>query len=105
MNNPVPTLRAVACAEAISFLVLLGIAMPLKYAWGMPLAVLLAGSVHGGLFLLYCWALLRVVRDAQWPRRRIALVFVSALLPFAPLLLDRRMKQWSADWRPVAPTT
>lgn len=99
MKNPIPLLRAVARAEAISFLVLLGIAMPLKYAWGKPLAVLIAGSIHGGLFLWFCWALIRVAQNSDWPRRRVVQVFVSGLLPFAPLILDPRLKQWSAEWR------
>jgi len=103
MKNPIPLLRGVACAEAVSFLILLGIAMPLKYVWGMPLAVLIAGSIHGCLFLLFCWSLLRVAQNSRWQRGRTALVFASGLIPFAPLILDRRMQQWSAEWMPTAP--
>jgi integral membrane protein len=103
MKNPIPLLRGIAVAEAISFLILLGIAMPLKYAWGMPVAVLIAGSIHGCLFLLFCWSLLRVAQNSQWQGRRTALVFVSGLLPTAPLILDKRMKQWAAEWTPADP--
>jgi hypothetical protein len=52
MKNPVSFLRSVALLEAISYLVLLFIAMPLKYALGMPMAVKIVGSVHGGC--LWC---------------------------------------------------
>ena len=103
MNNPIPLLRGVAVAEAISFLILLGIAMPLKYVWGMPVAVLIAGSIHGCLFLLFCWSLLRVAQNSQWQRGRVAMVFVSGLLPTAPLILDQRMQQWAAEWTPPGP--
>lgn len=99
VNNPIARLRLVAIAEAISFLVLLGIAMPLKYACGLPIAVLLTGAVHGALFLLFCWSLLRVVVQAQWPLPRALLVFASALLPFGPFALDCRLRQWSAAWQ------
>jgi len=37
--NPIPFLRRIAKAEAISFLLLLGVAMPLKYVAGIPMAV------------------------------------------------------------------
>ena len=46
-------LRAVALLEGASYLLLLGVAMPLKYLAGMPGAVRAVGSAHGGLFLLY----------------------------------------------------
>ncbi|HEX6810663.1 MAG TPA: DUF3817 domain-containing protein [Planctomycetota bacterium] len=101
-KNPILLLRWMAIAEAISFLVLLGVAMPLKHVWGKPLAVLLVGSAHGGLFLLFCWSLVRVVQNANWPRGRVLLVFVSSLLPFGPFVIDRRVLQWAAEWRPAS---
>lgn len=97
MKNPVAVLRALSLAEGVSFLVLLGIAMPLKYWAGLPLAVRLAGSVHGALFLVFCWALLRAALAARWPWSRAALIFVAALVPFAPLWLDRHLRGWAAD--------
>lgn len=45
--------RLIGFLEALSFLILLLIAMPLKYIWGQPEAVKIVGSAHGGLFLLY----------------------------------------------------
>ena len=45
--------RLVAIMEGVSFLVLLGIAMPLKYFADMPLAVKYIGWLHGLLFVLY----------------------------------------------------
>lgn len=51
--NTLRRLRIIAFLEGLSFLVLLFIAMPLKYLADMPLAVRIAGSVHGGLFLVF----------------------------------------------------
>jgi integral membrane protein len=90
VKNPVPLLRKVAFIEAISFLVLLGIAMPLKYVWGMPAAVQWVGWIHGILFVLFCAVLLETMRIARWPLGRSALVFLAALIPFGPFLIDRR---------------
>lgn len=35
-RSPVHTLRITALLEAVSFLLLLGVAMPLKYIWNQP---------------------------------------------------------------------
>jgi integral membrane protein len=98
-NNPIPALRITGLLEAVSFLVLLGVAMPLKYLAGLPTAVKVAGWIHGVLFVLLCAALLRALVVARWPAGRAALVFVAALLPFGPFLLDRRMKQYNEEFR------
>jgi integral membrane protein len=97
MKNPVSFLRSIGLLEAVSYLILLGIAMPLKYAWGMPLAVRICGSIHGGLFVVFCIALWRVLMNTNWPLSRAALVFIASLLPFAPFFIDRRMRAWTAE--------
>ena len=80
------------------FLFLLGVAMPLKYAAGMPVAVKVAGWIHGVLFILFVIALVRVVRAARWPIGRTATIFVGALLPFGPIVLDPRMKRYESEF-------
>lgn len=101
MKNPVPFLRTIALIEAISYLLLLGVAMPLKYYADMPKAVFVVGSLHGGLFVLFGLALLRVLVLARWPLGRAVLVFVASLLPLVPFWLDRRMAGWADEWRPA----
>ena len=97
MKHPVSFLRTVTLLEAISYLVLLFVAMPLKYVWGMPLAVKIAGSVHGGLFVLFCIALMRVLMQTSWPFSRAVLLFIASLLPLVPFFIDRRMRAWAAE--------
>ena len=58
-------LRLVALLEGASFLVLLFVAMPLKYLAGMPLAVRIAGSIHGALFIAFVVALYREIGRAH----------------------------------------
>ena len=94
MPNPVRSLRVAALTEAVSYLVLLGIAMPMKYWWGLPLAVTVVGMVHGILFLAVLWLLVRARMHAGWPWSRVGLVFVASLVPLWPFFLDRRVKQW-----------
>jgi len=102
MKNPVSFLRLIALLEAVSYLFLLGIAMPLKYVWGKPLAVHVSGTVHGVLFLVFCWALVRVVFGGRWPTPRLVAVFVASLVPLVPFLMDRRMRAWVAEWNGAA---
>ena len=98
-KNPIPLLRAVALVEGVSFLALLGVAMPLKYFAGMPMAVKIAGWIHGVLFMIFAVALVHTAAAAKWSLGRAATVFVAALLPFGPFVIDRRMKQYQAEFR------
>jgi integral membrane protein len=90
-------LRRIALMEGVSFLLLLGIAMPLKYFAGMPMAVKVVGWAHGILFAALCLALLQVLMQTNWPLKRAVLVFVAALLPFGPFVLDRKMIAWEGE--------
>jgi len=98
MCNPVPLLRKIAILEGVSFLVLLGVAMPLKYFAGLPLAVKLVGWLHGLLFMAFVLALLRTMVRARWRMRRGAVVFIAGLLPFGPFVMDRRMCAYEAEF-------
>lgn len=93
LDNPVPMLRRVAFAEGVSFLVLLGIAMPLKYVGGMPLAVSICGSLHGVLFL-WLMALVWQTGKVGWTGRQKGLIVLASLLPFGPFVVDRRIPSW-----------
>ena len=97
-RNPIPLLRFTALIEAVSFLVLVGVAMPLKYFAGMPGAVKAVGWVHGVLFVVFCVVLAQTMRVARWPVGRGALVFVAALLPFGPFLVDGRMRRYAREF-------
>jgi integral membrane protein len=83
------TFRWVAIIEGISFVLLLFVAMPLKYILEMPLAVRIAGAAHGVLFLMFCGALFRVALERRWPVSRWALAFGSSLVPFGTFAFDR----------------
>lgn len=96
--HPIHTLRHVGLIEGVSFLVLVGVAMPLKYLAGMPMAVKVVGWVHGVLFVALCVVLLRAMVAARWPIVRGLVVFVAALLPFGPFAIDGRMKRWADEF-------
>lgn len=93
LKDPVWRLRMVGMAEGVSYIALLGIAMPLKYMADMPIAVRIVGSVHGALFVLFGVALLQAWTDRSWKLSLAAMVFVSSLLPFGTFLIDRRLRE------------
>ena len=99
MKNPVSFLRTTALIEGISFLVLLGIAMPLKYMAGLPMAVKVVGWIHGVLFVIFCLALLQTMIVAKWPLGRAVMVFVVSVVPFGPFVLDRRMLAYADEFQ------
>lgn len=94
-QQAVNAFRLTALAEAVSYLFLLSIAMPLKYIWQMPMAVKIAGSIHGGLFVLFCLTLWLAMQKAVWPIGRAAMLFAASFLPLVPFWLDRRVKSWA----------
>ncbi len=84
--------RKVAVAEGISYLLLVFIAMPLKYWADMPLAVKYTGWAHGLLFVLYAICLLVAWIVYKWSFGKAALIFLASLIPFAPFFVDRKLK-------------
>ncbi len=81
--------RWISRAEGLSLLLLFGVAMPLKYAFGEPAAVQWVGWVHGILFLVYVIALGSAARVGSWPLNRVAMGLIASLVPFGPFLFER----------------
>jgi integral membrane protein len=96
-------LRLVALLEGTSFLVLLFVAMPLKYLVGLPLAVRIVGSVHGLLFIVFVLALIRVSIAQAWLLRRSLLAFVASIVPFGTFVFDRSLRREIAAVTPTIP--
>ena len=88
-------LHLLGLVEGTSTLVLFLVAMPLKYAADMPLAVTIAGSIHGALFVAYLLLLLVVQLKVRWPIGRSIALAVAAVLPFGPFVMDPRIKRWA----------
>lgn len=85
--------RIVALLEGLSFLLLLFVAMPLKYFADMPVAVRIVGAVHGLLFVLYVPALFRAASEHAWPARRWIVAFAASFVPFGTFVFDRSLER------------
>jgi integral membrane protein len=79
--------------EGVSTLVLFGIAMPLKYMADMPMAVTIAGSIHGVLFLALVSMFVLGTRRVPFSTGLAAAGVVAAVVPFGPFVMDRRLER------------
>jgi len=86
-------LTIVGFVEGISFLLLIFIAMPLKYMLGLPAAVSWIGSIHGFLFLAYIIVLIIVIYRLKLSFSYFFLGFIAAVIPFGPFVFDRYIKK------------
>lgn len=90
-SSAVKRFRLIANIEGWSYIVLLFIAMPLKYVAGLPMAVRIVGMLHGVLFVIFCISLMEMVLRFRWGLFKTILVFLSSLLPFGTFYMDRQL--------------
>ena len=93
MNNKIRYLRFTGIAEGISFLVLLLIAMPLKYYFGLPIAVKVVGWMHGVLFIAYIIIVLLSIKIMRWNWFSVGVALAASLIPIGTFLLDASWKR------------
>jgi integral membrane protein len=89
-DRSIQIFRWISTLEAISFLVLLFIAMPLKYIWEMPEYVRIVGMAHGLLFILYLLGGYWMYEKLNWSVKTLFIVFLSSILPFGPFVVERK---------------
>lgn len=83
-------LRIVGLLEGISLLVLVFIAVPMKYYFGNPEGSRIIGPVHGALFLLFVFNTLSVGVEQQWKFRTTTWkVLLACMIPFGTFYIDR----------------
>jgi integral membrane protein len=91
MKSALGQLRIVGFVEGVSFLVLLFLAMPLKYIWGMPEAVRMVGMAHGVLFVLYIAYVVIVVYQQKWSFLTLVWLVLASFVPFGTFVSDAKI--------------
>ena len=84
-------LRVIGFLEGMSFLILLFIAMPLKYMAGQPQAVKITGMAHGVLFGLYVLYVFMVAYELRWSFKKVAIALLASLVPFGTFYADVKL--------------
>lgn len=82
--------RIIALLEGISLLVLLFIAMPIKYIWDAPQMVSTVGMAHGVLFLMYIVFAILVYTELKWVRKTLAIVMFASIIPFGTFYVEKK---------------
>ncbi len=85
--------RTIGNIEGTSYLILLFIAMPLKYIFEYPLAVKVVGMAHGVLFIAYVVLLLMAMKAYKWDFKYGTLLFIASLVPFGTFYTNKKLKK------------
>jgi len=93
MDKKLSWLRKAGIAEGISFLVLLCIAMPLKYFFHLPMAVKIFGWMHGILFVTFLFLAWEVKTDRNRSLTWFTRAFLAAIIPTGTFFLDKKLKE------------
>jgi len=75
--------------EGISFIILLFVAMPMKYYFGYPIATKIVGMAHGLLVFIFIYQLIEAKNEANLTLKESALYFVLSLIPFGSFYTDK----------------
>jgi integral membrane protein len=85
-------LRIIGFLEGISLLVLIFIAVPLKYYAHQPQLVKMLGPVHGALFLLFVINTISVGVEQQWSFKTTTWkVLLACMIPFGTFYIDKKI--------------
>lgn len=92
-NTALKSLMIMGYLEGTSFLLLLCIAMPLKYMMGIPEVVRYVGMAHGALFVAYIVLLVMTAMRIKMPVWAIPAGVIGSFLPFGPFIFDHVLKK------------
>jgi integral membrane protein len=82
-------MRTVGIWEGISFLLLLFVAMPLKYFAGFPKAVSVVGMLHGVLVVAFIYTIINAITSSGLTLKKGIIALLASLLPFGTFFLDK----------------
>ena len=85
--------KIISIIEGLSLIALIGIAMPLKYYMGYPMAVTITGSLHGFLWIAYLVMSLTTSHQEEWSVLFWLWVLLLSVIPFGFLVLDFQLKK------------
>jgi len=96
MTNKITVLknfRIIALTEGVSYIILLFVAMPLKYILHIPEPVKYFGWLHGVLFVIYGILLLQAFIVLKWSFIKTLIAFVVSFIPFGTFWLEGKLKK------------
>jgi integral membrane protein len=83
--------RVMAYVTGVLLVVLLFLAMPLKYIGDDDSLVRVVGVAHGWLYMAYVITALQLALQARWSLVKTVLVALAGTIPFASFFAERRV--------------
>ena len=81
--------RIIALLEGLSYILLLFVAVPIKYYLGDPTFVKLLGMPHGLLFIAYVAFAIFLKEDQNWSLKVLLLILFASIVPFGTFYIDK----------------
>lgn len=82
--------RTVSISEGLSLLLLLAVAMPIKYILNEPILVKIVGMIHGILFIFYVLFALFLKKRQKWSLVELAMILTASIIPFGTFYVDSK---------------
>lgn len=82
--------RVIAYIVGVMLLVLLFVAMPLKYLADDPSAMDVVGPLHGFLYVVYLLGTFDLFRRVRWSLPRLILMALAGTIPFLSFYAERK---------------
>ena len=85
--------RIIGFLEGLSYLLLIMIAVPVKYIFNSPSMVKYLGMPHGILFIMYLFASIIMKKNNKWIKNNFVLVLIASIIPFGTFVVDYKLKK------------
>ena len=82
--------RIIALLEGVSYIVLLFIAVPIKYLLHDEFYVKMLGMPHGILFIMYILLAFKIKNRMNWNLNQFIIFTISSLIPFGTFYVDSK---------------
>ena len=82
--------RITSYLEGISYLLLLGVGVPLKYLAGNDVIVKSLGMPHGILFMAYIFLAIIIKQKVNWDTKTMIIVLIASVIPFGTFYVDKK---------------
>ena len=84
------TFRVVSILEGLSYIILLFIAVPIKYLGNDDSFVKMFGMPHGLLFVSYVVLAFLIKDDLKWNSKTFLIVLLASVIPFGTFYVDKK---------------
>ena len=90
LDKKIRAFRWISIFEGLSFLILLFLAMPLKYFFDLPQMVEVVGMAHGVLFIAYVAGAIYMYKPMNWKPFTLFIIIACSVVPFGPFYVEKK---------------